>query len=307
MKAFIGASSSTIQGEPCILNGNRCFSAYYSPSRDGIYQLDPDKLNAFYDSGAFQDVKDSDRLTPELALMRQLKRESELSKRWEKTFQSYAIASYDRLIDEKSIDGKKVKQRWQEKEAWAAVNETVAAASYLNSQRQYLDSRILVMGCQGVRASQYKICAEQVLQYCQKGDWLGLGGWCILGRPQFRYWMPAFRETLLEVIPIVASSVVQHVHIYGVMYLPACGYLQHVCDRYGLTCSTDSKRPLDDVRRSTQKGMIKSGARSFNWRENVQWWIDTLANLQQSEYYLCPSKLRIDECKHWKQMSLWDF
>lgn len=305
MRAFIGAGSTTIQGEPCILNGDRCFSAFYSPKRDGIHHLDPAKLSVFYDSGAFQDIKDSDRLSCQDALERQISREQTLSSLWGIDWKSYAVASYDRLIDEKCIDGKKVKMRWQENEGWGAVEETVAAAEFLNSQRDKLEGRILVMGCQGVTASQYLDCTLQVLKYCTQKDWIGLGGWCILGRPQFtKQWMPVFRQTLLTVIPAIANSPVRHVHIYGVMYLPACGYLQHICDQHGLTCSTDSSRPLNDVRRSTKRGMIKSGARQFYWRDNANWWIDTLANIDKTHYYVCPSKMFQDSGNGWKQLDL---
>lgn len=256
------------------------FSAHFEPSRDGLYDLDFSKINLFLDSGAFQRFKENQRITDEASLVLQLKREDQL-----KTT-CYALASNDRLIDEKNISGKKVKSRWSVEEGWLAVRQTIAAAQYLASQRKFLNNRICVLGCQGVDPSQYAICTREVLQIATSADWIGLGGWCILGKQQ--RWMPTFRQTLIEVIPLIAASPVNHVHIYGVLFEPAIGNLLWMCDRYGLTVSTDSKKPLSDCRWNTPEQRKQAGARFDNYKQNVDWWVNHLANFRSTPFYQSP-------------------
>ena len=313
MELFVGGNSKKIQGEYCDLHGLRCVSAFYTPKRDGVDFLTPYNLDILCDSGAFQNIKEGTRLSFEDALQRQLDYELSLKKSWLDSviwlhtqvnvpdaikailyyqiikWKMYAIASYDLLIDEKWIDGSKVKQRWQEDEAWIAVEETVKVAFYLASQRKVLSPRKLILGCQGVTARQYKSCVKQVLLVAQKEDWIGLGGWCILGKQQS--WFNEFQKTLLETIPLIAKSPVSHVHLYGVMWLPALGVFQAICDDYGITCSTDSKRPLSDCKWKKEGGRKRAGVKvsSGYWRDNVKWWQDTCYQIQQTHYYKYPS------------------
>lgn len=222
---YIGGQSTTTQGEKQDLGGYRCFTAAYPKN----YPETPDAIGLL-DSGAFSDpiVK---RLTPELALLRQLKWEQSASKKLGFTWISHAIASYDLLIDEVWIGNHKIKQRWSIEAAASAVETTVDATKYLASQRQYLQSRHLVLGCQGVDASQYRCCVERVLAYAESGDHIGLGGWCVLGR--FTSWLPMFYETLHECIPLIAQSPVRHVHIYGVLLELALAPLLWMADQMG--------------------------------------------------------------------------
>ncbi len=277
---FLGGLSKKMHGEPIEVEGNIMFSAHFEPSRDGLYSLNFSKINLFLDSGAFQRFKDNQRITNEAALDLQMKREEQLNTT------CYALASNDRLIDEKEVLGRKVKQRWSIDEGWTAVKQTVSAAEYLALQRAFLGDRICVLGCQGVDAMQYATCVREVLQVASDRDWIGLGGWCILGKQQ--KWMPTFRQTLIEVIPLIAASPVKHVHIYGVLFEPALGNLLWMCDRYGLTCSTDSKKPLSDCRWKTAVQRKQAGARCDHYKANVEWWRSHLASFRQTPFYRSP-------------------
>ena len=114
-----------------------------------------------------------------------------------------ARASYDVLIDEtwtEDASGLLVrrKKRWSETDADLAVEETVAAAAYLNQHRNGLPC---ILSAQGVAPSQYLHCVERLLPYVHDGDIVGLGGFCILGRNHS--YLPGFRETMRLVIPFL--------------------------------------------------------------------------------------------------------
>lgn len=131
-------------------------------------------------------------------------------------------------------------------QAERAVDETVATAQYFNANRERLQPRILLLGCQGVNASQYKRCVERVLEVARPEDWIGFGGWCILGNLQFKHYLFEFYKTLTECVELVARAGIKHVHLFGVRYEPAVAAMQWTCDFYGITCSTDSSRVLRD-------------------------------------------------------------
>lgn len=285
---YVGGQSTTTQGEKQDLGGYRCFTAAYPKN----YPEKPTAIGLL-DSGAFSD-QIAKRLTPELALLRQLKWEQSASKKLQTAWISQAIASYDLLIDEIWTGKQPVKQRWSVAAAELAVEVTVNAAKYLASQRQYLQPRHLVLGCQGFDDEQYRLCVERVLEYAAMGDYIGFGGWCVLGR--FTSYLPSFYETLHQCIPLIAQSPVRHVHIYGVLYELALAPLLWITDRYGLTVSCDSSRPILDCTKANDK---KAGIKHPNWRDNVRWWQEHLANLRQSSFYREPGRLH-------KQMSLFD-
>lgn len=277
---YIGGQSSTIQGERQKLGGYRCFTAAYCKS----YPQTSEAI-ALLDSGAFSDPIEK-RKTPETALLRQLKWEQSASQKLGVAWQSEAIASYDLLIDEVWTDLGKFKRRWSVNEAWSAVKETVDAASYLASQRSYLAPRHLVLGCQGVDADQYRECTMAVLGHAAETDWIGLGGWCILGR--MPSWIPTYWETLHQVMPLIAQSSVKHVHLYGSLLDESLAPLLWFCDRLGLTCSADSKRPVTDV---TYPDPVRAGVRRPYWKDNVRWWQEHLENMRDSKFYREPPRL----------------
>jgi hypothetical protein len=195
----------------------------------------PVGISVIQDSGAFSDGP-KHRLSYAEALQRQI----EHAKHYKYASQVTHRASYDLHIDETWQNEFRHKERWSEEAGTFAVRATVEAAAYLNARRE---SNIgCIMSAQGVTAEQYVECAERVLRYVDVDqDIFGLGGWCILGkRPSL---LPAFRETISLVIPLLASSGVKRVHIWGVCFTEALGELLWLCDQYHLCLSTDSVGP----------------------------------------------------------------
>ncbi|NEP60154.1 MAG: hypothetical protein F6K31_24655 [Symploca sp. SIO2G7] len=257
LECFVNAQANTYAYRGRSELNNICGSVQMSPGRTGkvggetvtitkvpnCKGVDLSKIRLLFDSCAFTDVLTNSRVSFSKALERQLQTLAKMlgcKETW--------LVSYDRLIDEKFVDGKRIKQRWSVDEAWEAVRQTVEAARYLSSQRYRLDGYKLVLSCQGVDALQYQQCVEQVLEYATPSDVLGLGGWCILGKQ--KKWMPVFWEAMRRVIPLIAESGVTQVHIFGVTWFkPHQGYdpplpgLLRLCDEYGLSLSTDGRLP----------------------------------------------------------------
>jgi hypothetical protein len=195
----------------------------------------PSGVQVLQDSGAFSDGP-KHRLSYAEALQRQI----DHAKHYKYASQVTHRASYDLLIDETWKDEFRQKERWSEQAGMFAVKATVEAAAYLDAHR----SRGIgcVMSAQGVTVEQYVECTEKVLQYVDVDqDIFGLGGWCILGKRSSL--LPLFRETMQQVIPLVASHKVKRVHIWGVCFTEGLGPLLWLCDQYGLQLSTDSVGP----------------------------------------------------------------
>jgi hypothetical protein len=151
-------------------------------------------------------------------------------------------ASYDLLIDEKWVNGRRHKARWSEAEAAAAVDETVAAAVFA-AQHRSDDDVGLVLSAQGVTARQYLACVQRIVPLMNPTrDILGLGGWCVAGRMPART-MPVFYDTMRYVIPYAARHGVERAHIWGVIYADALGSLLWICDQHHIRLSTDSAGP----------------------------------------------------------------
>ncbi len=239
-----------------------------------------------FDSGAFPEVIANCRVTPKESLQRQLKAIASLPK-----FKETWLVSYDRLIDEKHIGGKRIKQRWTVEEGESAVNETVEAAKYFNSQRHELSGYTLIQSCQGVDAKQYLRCVEQVLQYCDQSDVVGLGGWCILGKqPSY---LQTFWETINLVIPVIAAHGITKVHIFGVTWykprpnqpLPPLQPMLWLCDQYGIELSTDGRSPIANA---LWQDTNRAGATFPYWRHNLAWVKAEFATLRDSPLYQAP-------------------
>lgn len=282
VRLYVGGHAARVQGEAQDLAGYRCFSAAHRPQR---VAQDTAATVGLLDSGAFSDPPQR-RLTPALALERQLEWEQRATRAWGAAWQAHAIVSYDRLIDETWTPAGRVKRRWLVGDAESAVEETVAAAAYLAEQRERLRPRTLVLACQGVDPIQYRMCVERVLEAAEPEDWIGLGGWCILGR--CTRWLPAFWATLRAVLPLVRAAGVRHVHLFGVLWQRALGGLVWLADREGLTVSTDSSAPLLAC---TRPNPWKAGVRSAYWRDNVRWWQAALAGLRSSAWYREPPRV----------------
>lgn len=295
VRLFIGGQSGTVQGERDDLTGDRCFTAAHQPKNARGSFTDPQQVCALLDSGAFTDPP-AHRLTPELALQRQLRWELRASQRWQCDWRAYGLVSYDRLIDEVWVNGERRKRRWTLKEADLAVRETIDAAAFLTSQRAQLAPRKLFLACQGVDAIQYEECIVEVLKYAVSDDVVGMGGWCILGR--WKSWLPEFWATIHRILPRIAAAGIKHIHIFGVLWLVPLGGLLYLADRYGLSLSTDSSTP---ILACTRKDMKKAGIRvSFQansgasfWRENCAYWRTTLANLRTSHLYQLPAQVKV--------------
>lgn len=279
---YVGGDAGTIRGTPVDLHGERCFSAARA-AKGPSNRLEAARVIGLLDSGAFSDPPHR-RLSLEAALERQLLYERKAGARWGGPWQARALVSYDVLIDEKWCGPRRVKERWTVAEATWAVEQTVAAARFLASRRAELAPRRLVLACQGVDAEQYAECATGVLEAAVPGDWLGLGGFCILGR-QPKRWGPTYWETLLRVLPLAAHAGVRHIHIFGVLYLPALAGLLWLADQQGLSVSTDSCKPLIAA---TWPDAAKAGMRGITWQANVNWWKSACATLRQRPDYRCP-------------------
>lgn len=280
VRLYVGGHGSSFAA----LTGDRCFSAAHDA---GTVRMErPTETAAIIDSGAFTDGP-ADRRTPALALARQLDWEQRVA--WRSgmpTWRAQALVSYDLLIDETWVAGHKSKRRWSVADAERAVGVTVDAAAYIASQRAALAPRRLILSAQGVDALQYAECMRAILTHATPADWIGLGGWCILGR--YTSWLPTFWATLYETLPLIAARGVQHVHLFGVLYQPALGGLLWLADRHGLAVSVDSSAPARSGACTTEQARKKAGARAETMEGNVAWWVHRLATLRQSSYYRQP-------------------
>lgn len=309
MRLFCGYQGGTLPSRTCIQNsftplffdgatkresdnlaGDRCWTLAHRHSYKPKTFENPAELFVIGDSGAFTHSPEQrwtfDRHLFNLSAWEQRFAKSQGWSEW-----NFSVAaSYDLLIDEIWLDGFRQKQRWSARQAERAVDETVAAAQYLSANRNLLQPRILLLGCQGVNASQYKRCVEKVLEVAKPEDWIGFGGWCILGNLQFKHYLFEFYKTLNECVELVADAGVKHVHLFGVRYEPAVAAMQWKCDFYGISCSTDSSRVFRDCSVASATALKKSGARQPYWRDNVEWWKNHLTNIDCSPYYRQPSE-----------------
>ncbi len=278
---YVGADAQNVQRRRLNLTGRRCFSGAYGP-KSRFTPEEAAQVIGILDSGAFSDAP-ADRLDPAAALERQLRWERDAQRFWRYPWRAEALVSYDLLIDEKWHHNQRRKDRWSVAEAERAVRITVEAAAYLASRRGQLAPRRLCLACQGVDHRQYAECAAGVLRHATPGDWIGLGGWCILG--WWRSWLPEFWRTCRLVLPLVAEAGISRLHLFGVMYPPVLGGLLWLADRHGLTVSTDSSGP---VLQPSWPDAKKAGALADTWEANVAHWQRLLAGLRGSAHYREP-------------------
>lgn len=293
VRLYVGGDAQNMQRRRMSLTGFRCFSGAYGP-KSRFTAGEAARVVGLLDSGAFSDPPGR-RLDCAAALERQLAWERNAQRWWGHPWRAEAVVSYDLLIDEKWTGRRRKKQRWGVAEADRAVRVTVDAAAYLAAQRARLAPRRLVLACQGVDALQYEDCLDGVLRHAAPGDWLGLGGWCILG--WHRSWIPAFWAAMRRCLPKAAGAGLGRVHVFGVMYRPVLGGLLWLCDRLGLTVSTDSSGP---VLQALWKDRVRAGAYAATWEENAAVCKDRLARLRESEDYREPPEGRAV-----RQLTLW--
>jgi hypothetical protein len=277
---FVGNGNKSSGGEPQQLGGYRCYSIakrYFNVFPDVVH------TKVLLDSGVFSLEEDSRRLEFSTVLDNQLL--------WEHLAAHYvlgvpnwrvhALSSYDWLIWEKH-ESLKAPQS-EEK-----VERTVAAAIYLTQQRSRLENRHLILVCQGSEPQQYQECVERVLSVAQSSDWIGLGGFAKLGANRSN--LPVYFEILHRIIPLIARSSVRHIHVFGCLYDRAIAPTLYLCDRYNLTLSVDSTRPIRD---SLCHDKDKAGARCNYWRTNCWWWSRYMSSMAYSPYYKEPPRLAV--------------
>lgn len=286
---YVGNDNPTCQGRRLNLTGPRMFNGTYGPKSRFTADEAP-RVEGWCDSGAFQDPPDR-RRNFDRALADQLSWEARAGERWGWPYQHRALVSYDVLIDEKWIGGRKKKERWSVADADRAVRATVDAAAFLASKRGELRPRRLVLACQGVDAIQYAECAAGVLAHSTPDDVFGLGGWCILGRE--KRWLPTFWAALRKTLPMVAAAGLHRVHIFGVMWRQALGGLVWLADRHKLVVSTDSAKAVSDCNWKGDNA-TKAGRLCETWEDNVAEWRRRLADLRNSTFYREPPAGRKD-------------
>lgn len=237
------------------VTGRRTEQNRASKRETSIY-VDPTKVtHVLLDSGAFSDgieledghVVENHRLSYEHALERQIAH----AYKYHYVQLVEAVVSYDLLIDETWQDGERSKIRWSVKAAEYAVDETIAAATYLSQQRQRIDRAFghhvrLVLSAQGVDAQQYAHCARVLVSLMKPDDDIfGLGGWCVTGLLRHAM-LPAAASLLPGVFEVLGKAGIKRVHVFGVILPKLLGFLLYLCDLYDIALSTDSSGPCSE-------------------------------------------------------------
>jgi hypothetical protein len=245
IRFYCGVSESSWNWYPPAPGPFACVSPVYGNTtqrkRPSIPRL-PQDTWVLQDSGAFSDGPGT-RLTFEQALRRQ----ETHAQRYSYANQIAARASYDLLIDEMWSEDeesglfRRRKRRWTEAAALEAVGETVQAARFLVAPA-HRNGLPCVLSAQGVTPGQYLRCVQQIIPLLQDGDWIGLGGWCVVGKFPAQM-LPIFRQTMALVLPFLGREGIRRLHLWGVIYAQALADLLWLCEQHGITLSTDSIGP----------------------------------------------------------------
>lgn len=234
----------------------------------------PRDVKVIQDSGAFSDGPNF-RVSPEKALERQILH----SEKYGYKDQITHLASYDLLIDERWLNGRRFKERWSEDEAETAVKETVDNAVWLSNHRQLN----LILSAQGTSPQQYKRCAEQIIPLLQDGDIFGFGGWCITGKMRRRM-MPLYAETMSLVFPLLGKYNIKRAHLWGVLLAEALAETAYWAYLYDVQISTDSVGPS-----------VRPAFGSWGY-----------ADWRDSSYKQPPTSIRgLERARHVKQVRQW--
>ncbi len=193
------------------------------------------RVQYILDSGAFQDVKTENRLSPEKALVRQLSFEKKVARKAE------AIVSYDRLVDEQIEDGVQFKERVSPSLGKEYVEETIESAKYLCSQRKRLGERKLILSCQGADTTQYLYCLRSILDIAKPQDIIGFGGFCILSK-SIKY-EKEFFEVIDKGFPSINDKGINRVHIFGMSVFRALVQADIYARMNNIMCSYDTSSP----------------------------------------------------------------
>lgn len=186
------------------------------------------------DSGAFQDVKDDQRLTFANALKRQLDFEKKLGVKAE------SLVSYDRLVDEQCENGVQFKKRVDDDIGVDYVEETIKASEYFVREREkgLLKNRNLVLSNQGCNVRQYVGCVNNILDIAEPNDIIGIGGFCIMYRS--KEYRQDYYEILKHTLPRIAEKGIRRIHIFGMSIFEVLIRTDLMCKKYGIECSYDT-------------------------------------------------------------------
>jgi hypothetical protein len=146
-----------------------------------------ENIKILMDSGAFQDTEQNKRVSFDVALSRQLEFEKIIS------VVSERIVAYD-FIDNK--------------------NDTMIANKYLIGKRRELAPRQLVLMVQGANITEYKRCAQEVIEIASPQDCIGFGGVAMAGRvnsTRNKLWY-----SIGYSIPLLYQKGINNIHIFGV-------------------------------------------------------------------------------------------
>ncbi|MDR1405295.1 MAG: hypothetical protein LBJ20_07025 [Candidatus Methanoplasma sp.] len=210
-----------------------CINPYYS------VEIDPTlPVRFMIDSGAFQDVGKSDRLSFDDALVRQLNFENKVTGGKKK---AECIVSYDRLVDEQLGESGQIKERVSGVLAEEYVKETIDAARFLSEKREDLNPRQLVLSCQGTNVDQYLKCIKSVLKVATSDDMIGFGGFCIMSKSLD--YEKQFYEIINKAFPLIHKKGITRVHIFGVGIFRALIQADVYARMNGLECSYDTSSP----------------------------------------------------------------
>jgi queuine/archaeosine tRNA-ribosyltransferase len=163
------------------------------------------------DSGAFQDTLGNRRVTPEEALERQLKLEKKLGMIGQR------IVAYDWIGN---------------------VDETVKANEFLNSKRDELSPRQLVMVIQGNTVEELKDCLIRSAPFIKAEDCVGFGGVAIAARN-----LPV-RNKLYDGIQVIAPMLIEmgikDLHLFGIGSIKVLRNVAPYCTGLNVSCDTSS-------------------------------------------------------------------
>ena len=190
------------------------------------------KVNVLLDSGAFQDVDKNSRLTFSDALDRQLGYEKKLG------FKVQRIVSYDQLVDEQVVEGRKIKRRVDPDIGQNFVDVTIQASKFLVNNRMRLTGRQLVLSCQGVSVEQYIYCLGEVLNLAIPSDCIGLGGFCVIGnKPKL---IKQFLDISKIAFPMISKCGISDIHLFGVTAARVLLPWYQIAKEYDFNLSIDS-------------------------------------------------------------------
>jgi hypothetical protein len=220
--------------QPERLTGRAMLNPHYP-----IKRLAPG-TQAIIDSTAFQTMLV--RKTPWKALEDQLRLETQIGYRMNNPdWHAEALIHYDQMlgVDEAyDKNGNKIKRRGTHESARPAIQATLESAKYYTTQRHRIRGA-LAFAAQGIDADQYiNECVLPLFDLMVPGDWLALGGFCIIGRQPTL--IPRFYETLDRLLPLCKKRGVARVHILGVCVAAPIRYATEAARKARIAISTDS-------------------------------------------------------------------